>query len=92
MLLRGRTHQDATPISDNKNKPTSTGKDMNRNAQRVEPYRGSSPTSAEPIPERILSRIKLALLDEYVGEQRGHDPYDMGKTRASDVWGKRKRV
>lgn len=42
----------------------------------------------------VLSRIKLAFLDEYTGEKRGYDPYDTSSHRATpDIWAsKRKRA
>jgi hypothetical protein len=41
----------------------------------------------------VLSRIKLAFLDEYTCERRGYDPYDTSKGRAPDIWmSKRKRA
>jgi hypothetical protein len=41
----------------------------------------------------VLSRVKLAFLDEYTCEKRGYDPYDTSKGRAPDVWmSKRKRA
>ena len=46
---------------------------------------------AEPLA--VLSRIKLAFLDEYSCEKRGYDPYDTAKGRAPDIWmSKRKRA
>jgi hypothetical protein len=44
-------------------------------------------------PLAVLSRIKLAFLDEYTCEKRGYDPYDTSKGRAPDIWmSKRKRA
>jgi hypothetical protein len=44
-------------------------------------------------PLAVLSRIKLAFLDEYTCERRGYDPYDTSKGRAPDIWmSKRKRA
>jgi hypothetical protein len=41
----------------------------------------------------VLSRIKLAFLDEYTCERRGYNPYDTSKGRAPDIWmSKRKRA
>jgi len=39
-------------------------------------------------PEKTMSRITLALLDEYSEQKgRGYDPYDTGPTmRNADVW------
>jgi hypothetical protein len=52
--------------------------------------------TAKAIPESdplsVLSRIKLAFLDEYTCEKRGYDPYDTSRGRAPDIWmSKRKR-
>ena len=45
----------------------------------------------EPLP--VLTRIKLAFLDEYVCEKPGYDPYDTSRSRGPDVWAsKRKRA
>jgi hypothetical protein len=44
-------------------------------------------------PLTVLSRIKLAFLDENACEKRGYDPYDTAKGRAPDIWAsKRKRA
>jgi hypothetical protein len=42
----------------------------------------------------VMSRIKLAFLDEYSCEKRGYDPYDTSSHRATpDIWAsKRKRA
>jgi hypothetical protein len=41
----------------------------------------------------VLTRIKLAFLDEYTCEKRGYDPYDTSRGRAPDIWmSKRKRA
>jgi hypothetical protein len=55
------------------------------------------PGTGKPVPESdplsVLSRIKLAFLDEYTSEKRGYDPYDTSKGRAPDIWmSKRKRA
>jgi len=42
-------------------------------------------------PVSVLSRIKLALLDEYKGDQRGYDPYDTSGQRSGDVWSKKRK-
>jgi hypothetical protein len=59
--------------------------------------RPAMPDTAEPLPEpdplSVLSRIKLAFLDEYICEKRGYDPYDTSRGRAPDIWmSKRKRA
>lgn len=44
-------------------------------------------------PLSVLSRIKLAFLDDYVCEKRGYDPYDTSRGSAPDIWAaKRKRA
>jgi hypothetical protein len=62
--------------------------------------KGTSPQPAWPLPtetqattptakpEKTISRITLALLDEYSEEKgRGYDPYDTARVaRAADVW------
>jgi hypothetical protein len=46
----------------------------------------------EASPLSVLSRIKLAFLDDYTCEKRGYDPYDTSRGRAPDIWmSKRKR-
>ncbi len=41
----------------------------------------------------IFNRFKLELLDQYVCEKRGYNPYDTSKGRAPDIWStKRKRA
>jgi len=48
------------------------------------------PTDNRPA---ALTRLKLALLDEYKCEQTGYDPYDTSRSQTRDVWsGKRKRA
>lgn len=45
-----------------------------------------------PSPD-LLKRLKLELLDQYVCEKRGYDPYDTSKGRSPDLWAcKRKRA
>jgi len=56
----------------------------------------AKPDTAKAVPESdplsVLSRIKLAFLDEYTCEKRGYDPYDTSRGRAPDIWmSKRKR-
>jgi len=44
-------------------------------------------------PGDIFKRFKLELLDQYVREKRGYDPYDTSRGRAPDIWStKRKRA
>jgi hypothetical protein len=44
-------------------------------------------------PADLLKRFKLELLDQYVCEKRGYDPYDTSRGRAPDIWStKRKRA
>ena len=53
----------------------------------------SEKTAQDSDPLSVLSRIKLAFLDEYTCEKRGYDPYDTSKGRAPDIWmSKRKRA
>ena len=41
----------------------------------------------------LLKRFKLELLDQYVCEKKGYDPYDTARGRAPDIWStKRKRA
>jgi hypothetical protein len=50
-------------------------------------------TTAERDPLTVLSRIRLAFLDDYTCEKRGYDPYDTSRGRSPDVWtSKRKRA
>jgi hypothetical protein len=58
------------------------------------PTKSGTPTpGTDPDPLQVLSRIKLAFLDDYTGEERGYDPYDTSKNRGRDVWmSKRKRA
>ena len=44
-------------------------------------------------PPDVLTRIKLAFLDDYTCEKQGYDPYDTCRNRATpDIWvNKRKR-
>ena len=37
-------------------------------------------------PLTVLSRVKLAFLEQYTCEKRGYDPYDTAKGRAPDIW------
>jgi len=59
--------------------------------------RPAKPDTVDAVPQSdslsVLSRIKLAFLDEYTCEKRGYDPYDTAKGRAPDMWmSKRKRA
>jgi hypothetical protein len=49
------------------------------------PAEAPTPTAK---PEKAISRITLALLDEYAEQRgRGYNPYDTGQTaRSGDVW------
>jgi hypothetical protein len=63
---------------------------MKRTAGPAEPATAKA-LPADPLS--VLSRIKLAFLDEYTSEKRGYDPYDTSKARAPDIWAtKRKRA
>lgn len=54
---------------------------------------GDSKTDKPTDPLSVLSRIKLAFLDDFVCEKRGYDPYDTSRGRAPDIWAaKRKRA
>jgi hypothetical protein len=62
----------------------------NPGTERAVPAEEAAPPSD---PLAVLSRIKLAFLDEYTCEKRGYDPYDTSKGRAPDIWmSKRKRA
>jgi len=59
--------------------------------------RPATPGTAQAVRESdsssVLSRIKLAFLDEYTSERRGYDPYDTSKSLTPDIWAsKRKRA
>ncbi len=48
--------------------------------------------AAMPSPD-VFKRFQLELLDEYVCEKRGYDPYDTSKDHSRDIWAsKRKRA
>ena len=48
--------------------------------------------AGQPQPD-LFKRLKLELLDQYVCEKRGYDPYDTARGRVPDVWStKRKRA
>jgi hypothetical protein len=38
------------------------------------------------LPPDLLKRFKLEILDQYVREKRGYDPYDTSKGRSPDIW------
>jgi hypothetical protein len=64
---------------------------MKRTERPAKP--GTRETRPESDPLSVLSRIKLAFLDEYTCEKRGYDPYDTSRGRAPDIWmSKRKRA
>jgi len=67
---------------------------MKRTAGPARPGAASTEKAAPPSEAlTVLSRIKLAFLDEYACEKRGYDPYDTAKGRAPDIWmSKRKRA
>ena len=67
-------------------------RDMKKNTQTpAAPDAAQSDKPSEPLS--VLSRIKLAFLDEYVCEKRGYDPYDTSRSRGPDIWAsKRKRA
>ena len=59
--------------------------------------RPSTPGTAEAVrasdSASVLTRIKLAFLDEFTCERRGYDPYDTSKSLTPDIWAsKRKRA
>jgi hypothetical protein len=67
------------------------GDQMKRTVQPAKP--GTAQAVKESNPLSILSRIKLAFLDEYTCEKRGYDPYDTSRTATPDIWAsKRKRA
>jgi hypothetical protein len=39
----------------------------------------------------LLERFKLELLDQFVCEKRGYDPYDTSRGRAPDIWSKKRK-
>jgi hypothetical protein len=57
---------------------------MKRTAGPAKPGTAESLPKSDPLS--VLSRIKLAFLDEYTREKRGYDPYDTSKGRAPDIW------
>jgi hypothetical protein len=70
---------------------------MKRTAGPARPGTGRAASTEKAAPPSealtVLSRIKLAFLDEYTCETRGYDPYDTAKGRAPDIWmSKRKRA
>jgi len=42
-------------------------------------------------PGDIFKRFKLELLDQYVCERRGYDPYDTSTAHSPDVWAKKRK-
>jgi hypothetical protein len=48
--------------------------------------RAAQPPSA---PQNIFKRFKLEVLDQYVCERRGYDPYDTTTARSPDIWAKK---
>ena len=42
-------------------------------------------------PSDIFKRFKLELLDQYVCERRGYDPYDTSTARSPDIWAKKRK-
>jgi len=64
---------------------------MKRTVRPAKPDTAESVRESDPLS--VLSRIKLAFLDDYTCEKRGYDPYDTSKGRAPDIWmSKRKRA
>ena len=62
-----------------------------KNTSRSGPTRQA--LRSRPAQLDVVTRIQLALQDEYKGEQKGYDPYDTSRARLRDVWsGKRKRA
>jgi hypothetical protein len=39
----------------------------------------------------LLKRFKLELLDQFVCEKRGYDPYDTSRERVPDIWSKKRK-
>jgi hypothetical protein len=65
---------------------------MNKTASPAQPADAKT-TTPERDPLTVLSRIRLAFLDDYTCEKRGYDPYDTSRARSPDVWtSKRKRA
>ena len=65
---------------------------MKRSIRSAKPGIAVAAPASNPLD--VLSRIKLAFLDEYTCEKRGYDPYDTSSHRATpDIWSsKRKRA
>jgi hypothetical protein len=64
---------------------------MKNTVRPAKPDIGTPRTDSDPLS--VLSRLKLALLDEYKCERLGYDPYDTSRGRSPDVWtAKRKRA
>ncbi len=84
----------AGAASNNENERRGEG-EMKHIVRPADPDVAKAHSAAEPLSGRVLSRIKLALLDEYKSERErlGYDPYDTSAARARDIWnGKRKRA
>jgi len=47
--------------------------------------------AAQPSKDDVLKRFKLELLDQYVCEKKGYDPYDTSRGRAPDIWAKKRK-
>ena len=62
---------------------------MKRTAGPAKP--GTTEALPESSPLSVLSRIKLAFLDDYACEKRGYDPYDTSRGRAPDIWMSRRK-
>jgi hypothetical protein len=60
-------------------------KDVHRVGEMKEKNQKATP------PSDLLKRFKLELLDQYVGEKRGYDPYDTSMDRSPDVWSKKRK-
>ena len=46
--------------------------------------------AGQPQPD-LLKRFKVELLDQFVCEKRGYDPYDTSRGRAPDIWSKKRK-
>jgi len=47
--------------------------------------------AAQALKDDLLKRFKLELLDQYVCEKKGYDPYDTSRGRAPDIWAKKRK-
>jgi hypothetical protein len=61
----------------------------NKDVHRVGEMKEKNQTATPP--PNLLKRFKLELLDQYVCEKRGYDPYDTQKDRSPDVWSKKRK-